>query len=240
MIFSQRIVSYFIDRCRDRGLVYWGPFAGAPATEDSLAHCWMRLLGVYEFYLHPAVENAIAANPSVVVDVGASSGYYSIGLAYRLPDSRHFAFEMQEKERESLARTAAKIVTPVNLRGLCTPVDLVEIAQTEPQGFLVMDCEGAERELLGETVYPYLKNWTILLEVHDWHAPGAGEEIYERFEKTHKIETISSQAAGEEEFVSIVPWPLNIYCGRVLKRICEEGRGESGMRFFSMVPKNRP
>jgi hypothetical protein len=63
MIFSQRIVSYFIDRCRDRGVVNWGPFAGAPATEDSLAHCWMRLLGVYEFYLHPAVEAALLAKP---------------------------------------------------------------------------------------------------------------------------------------------------------------------------------
>jgi hypothetical protein len=117
MIFSQKIVSYFIDRCRDRGVVNWGPFAGAPATEDSLAHCWMRLLGVYEFYLHPAVEAAILANPPVVLDVGASSGYYSIGMANRLPGSRHFAFEMQESERESLARTAAKINTTINLMG---------------------------------------------------------------------------------------------------------------------------
>ena len=237
MIFSQRIVSYFIDRCRDRGVVNWGPFAGAPATEDSLAHCWMRLLGVYEFYLHPAVENAIAANPPVVVDVGASSGYYSIGLAYRLPGSQHFAFEMQDSERDSLARAAQKIPSPINLRGLCSPDDLVEIAQTEPQGFLVMDCEGAERELLGETVYPYLKNWTILLEVHDWHAPGVGEEIYERFQKTHSIQTLWSRIAGPKEFHSIVPWPMNIYCSEVLSRMCEEGRGGE-MRFFFMVPKN--
>lgn len=237
MIFSQRIVSFFIDRCRDRGVVNWGPFAGAPATEDSLAHCWMRLLGVYEFYLHPAVEVALLAKPPVVVDVGASSGYYSIGMAYRLPGSRHFAFEMQENERESLARTAPKINTPINLRGLCTPADLVEIAQSEQRGFLVMDCEGAERDLLSDQVHSCLKNWTILLEVHDWHAPGAGEEIYERFQKTHKIQTIRSRTAGQKEFASIVPWPLNLYCGRVLKRICEEGRGEAGMRFFSMLPR---
>jgi len=173
----------------------------------------------------------------VVVDVGASSGYYSIGMAYRLPGSRHFAFEMQENERESLARTAAKINTPINLRGLCTTADLVEIAQNEPRGFLVMDCEGAERELLGDQVHSCLKNWTILLEVHDWHAPGAGEEIYKRFETTHSIQTLWSRTAGPKEFRSIVPWPLNIYCSGVLRRICEEGRGGAGMRFFSMVPK---
>ena len=237
MIFSQRIVSYFIDRCRERGVVNWGPFAGAPATEDSLAHCWMRLLGVYEFYLHAAVEAAISSKPPVVVDVGASSGYYSIGMAYRLPDSQHFAFEMQEKERESLARTAAKINTPINLRGLCTPADLAEIAQCETRGFLVMDCEGAEKELLHDQVHSCLKNWTILLEVHDWHAPGAGEEIYKRFETTHSIQTLWSRSAGPKEFRSIVPQPLNIYCSGVLRRTCEEGRGQAGMRFFSMVPK---
>jgi hypothetical protein len=237
MIFSQRIVSYFIDRCRRRAVVNWGPFAGAPATEDSLAHCWMRLLGVYEFYLHPYVESAISANPPVVVDVGASSGYYSLGLAYRLPGSRHIAFEMQEAERASLLRTATKVAASIDLRGLCSPEDIVEIARSESRGFLVMDCEGAERELLGDKVHPCLKNWTILLEVHDWQAPGAGEEIYERFQKTHKIETIRSRAAGKKEFASIVPWPLNLYCWRVLKRICEEGRGEAGMRFFFMVPR---
>lgn len=238
MIFSQRIVSYFIDRCRRRGVVNGGPFAGAPATEDSLAHCWMRLLGVYEFYLHPHVESAISANPPVVVDVGASSGYYSIGLAYRLPQSRHIAFEMQEAERASLLRTAKKVSVSIDLRGLCSPEDIVEIARSQPRGFLVMDCEGAERELLGDKVHPHLKNWTILLEVHDWHAPGAGEEIYARFQGTHSIETIWSRSAGPNQFRSIVPLPLNFYCSGVLRKICEEGRGGAGMRFFSMVPKS--
>lgn len=240
MIFSQKVTSHFIDRCRNRGVVNWGPFAGAPATEDSLAHCWMRLLGVYEFYLHPAVEAAILAKPPVVVDVGASSGYYSIGMAHRLPGSRHVAFEMQDSERESLARTAQKLPISIDLRGLCTPQDLMEIARTEPRGFLVMDCEGAERELLGDEVHSCLKNWTILLEVHDWHAPGAGEEINARFEKSHFIQTLRSRSAGPKEFHSIVPWPLNIYCGGVLRKVCEEGRGDAGMRFFSMVPKNCP
>ncbi len=127
---------------------------------------------VYQNYLHPAVEAAILSNPPVVVDVGASSGFYSIGLAYRLPGSQHFAFEMQDGERKSLARTAQNLPSTINLRGLCTPDDLVDIARSEPRGFLVMDCDGAERELLGDQVHSHLKNWTILLEVHDCHAPG--------------------------------------------------------------------
>ena len=59
MIFSQKIVSGFIDQCRRRGMVNWGPFAGAPATEESLEHCWMRLLGVYESYHNPCVGDSV-------------------------------------------------------------------------------------------------------------------------------------------------------------------------------------
>ena len=235
MIFSQRIISYFIDRCRDRGVVNYGPFAGAPATEDSLVHCWNRLLGIYEFYLHGCVEAAIAAKPSVIVDVGASSGYYSIGMAFRLPDSRHIAFEMEERERESLVRTASKISTPITLKGRCHAGDVIEIATAYPEGFLIMDCEGAERHLLGEEVWPHLKHWSILLEVHDWHSPGVGDEIFERFQTTHHIETMWSRAAGDQEIRSILPWPMHIYCKQVLARVCEENRG-GRMRFFYMTP----
>jgi hypothetical protein len=34
-------------------------FAGVPATEDSLHHCWMRLFGGYESYLNPCVRDAV-------------------------------------------------------------------------------------------------------------------------------------------------------------------------------------
>jgi hypothetical protein len=236
MIFAQRIVSYYIDQIRSKGVINFGPFAGVPATEDSLQHCWVRLLGIYEFYLHDCIERAIAANPNAVVDVGASSGYYSFGMASRLPKSKHIAFEMLESERASLLRTASKISVPIDLRAGCKPQDLVQIANEHRRGFLIMDCEGAERELLGDAVCPGLKNWMVLLEVHDWHAPGAGEEILNRFEASHEIQILWSRKPAPQEFRSVVPWPFNYYCAGVLSRMCDEGRG-GGMRFFFMVPK---
>jgi hypothetical protein len=236
MILAQRIVSHYIEKIRSKGVINFGPFIGVPATEDCLQHCWMRLLGIYEFYLHGYIERAIRFEPNAVVDVGASSGYYSIGMASRLPSAKHIAFEMQHSERDSFLRTASKISVPIDLRAECKPNDLIKIADENRRGFLIMDCEGAERELLGDAVCTGLRDWMILLEVHDWHAPGSGEEILQRFGATHEIQILWSQKPTPQEFRSVVPWPFNYYCAGVLSRMCDEGRG-GGMRFFLMVPK---
>jgi hypothetical protein len=236
MIFDQRIVSRQIDKIRSKGKINFGPFAGVSATEDCLQHCWMRLLGIYEFYLHGCIERAIGFEPNAVVDVGASTGYYSIGMAFRLPRAKHIAFEMQQSERDSFLRTASKISVPIDLKTECKPQDLIQIAEENRRGFLIIDCEGAERELLGDAVCPGLRDWMVLLEVHDWHAPGAGEEILQRFGSSHDIQILWSRNPSPWEFRSVVPWPFNYYCAGVLSRICDEGRG-GGMRFFFMVPK---
>ncbi len=238
MIFAQRIVSHCIDKIRAKGVINFGPFAGVPATEDALHHCWNKLLGIYEFYLHGCIEKAISLNPAVVVDVGASSGYYSIGMASRLPSARHIAFEMLERERALFSLTAMQLPIKIDLRAECTPDDLILIGKEHRRGMLVMDCEGAERDLLGDAVCAVLKDWIVLLEVHDWHAPGAGEEIFQRFGKSHEIEVLWSCKPSPQEFLSVVPWPLNVYCEDVLSRMCNEGRGGK-MRFFFMVPKGK-
>ena len=236
MLFSQRISSWAINRYKNSGRVATGPFAGAPATEDAVAQTWNRLLGIYEFYLHPVLEDVIRSKPKVVVDVGASSGYYSVGLGFRLPESLHYAFEMDDKERASLERTATRINAKIEALGFCMPQNLIEIARSHDSGLLVMDCEGGEKQLLGDEIKNHLAKWTILLEVHDYHAPGAGEEIQKRFEPTHDIKEIWSRPPVASDFKFLLKWPLNIYCEKALQRMCEEGRNGS-MRFFYMTPR---
>ena len=237
MIFAHRLAYRAIEKFRKKGVVALGPFAGSPAAEDSIQHCWMRLLGVYEFYLHPYIEDAILQRPPVVVDVGTSTGYYSIGLAYRLTKSKHIAFEMQSGERESLSRTASKIPTAINLKGLCTVDALREITMQFDRGLLVMDCEGGERELLCDMIHRQLGKWSVILEVHDWHSPGVGEEIQKRFVQSHHVQEIWSREPKAADFSGLLPWPLNYYCEKPLAKICAENRGENGMRFFYMTPK---
>ena len=214
----------------------YGPFEGTPATEDALHHCWSRLLGVYEFYLHHFLEDAIKASPDVVVDVGAATGYYSVGLGSRLPSAQHIAFEMNDEERASLVRTVSRAGLRVDSRGECKIVDLIEIASLANSGFLVMDCEGGERYLLGNEVAPALRRWSILVEVHEGPDKGLGEELIRRFSVTHKIVEAWSVAPTAKQFQFLLPWPLNFFCTKVLQNMCEEGRGGS-MQFLYMTPR---
>src|SRR5947207_8629242 len=78
-----------------RGLIIQaGPFAGmryvAPATGRTILP---KLLGSYETELHSIVEQVIAADHRVVINIGCAEGYYAVGLALRLPNSRVYAFD---------------------------------------------------------------------------------------------------------------------------------------------------
>ena len=57
------------------------------------------MLGTYEKELNSVIEEACAAHPSLIVDVGAAEGYYACGMALRNPQARVVAFEMQAKGR---------------------------------------------------------------------------------------------------------------------------------------------
>ena len=56
-----------------------------------------KLLGVYEDELHDFIESAIAQKPDIVINVGCAEGYYSIGLASRLPTTTVTAVDVDGK-----------------------------------------------------------------------------------------------------------------------------------------------
>lgn len=230
------MASAAIDRCRQKMVVTSGPFQGTPATVDALEHDWGRLLGVYEIWLQEAISDVLRRQPDVVVDVGASTGCYSIGFANALPNAKHIAFEMDESERDKFRKTASKITTPIDLRGFCSVDELLKITQDYHKGFLMMDCEGFERELLNDQVHLNLNSWSLLVEIHDWHAPGVGNEIQQRFANTHKISEIWNRDYNARDFNFLFIFPINYLLFSVLSRMCDDKRN-SKMRWFYMTPK---
>ena len=104
------------------------------------------------------------------------------------------------------------------------------------RGFLLMDCEGNEEQLLSASICEPLARWHILLEVHDFQAPGAGDRIFELFSATHDVEIIHSRQPDRSTLAAIAPWPLNALCLDAFQDMFDEGRGGS-MRFFHFTPK---
>ena len=146
---------------RHHGLtVRAGPFAGMVYPEFAVGRGELvvaQLLGAYERELQPAIERVVAAAPEQIVDVGASDGYYAVGLALRCPRSSVHAFELNPFPAEVCRRLAEVngVAGRVQLRGECRREDLA--ALEDRPSFVLSDCEGGEDVLMDPDAVPLLR-----------------------------------------------------------------------------------
>ena len=165
-----------------------GPFAGLRLNYEALAvHGAPKYLGTYEQELHSTVERAIGLKPGVVLNVGCAEGYYSVGFALRLPDALVLAADADPKAVKATQHNAALNNVRVSGVGIIKSRHLDRHLKG-PGCLVVMDCEGAEFELLDPVRDPILLRSHIVVEVHPDF--GTDSEIAKRFSKTHDIERI--------------------------------------------------
>jgi hypothetical protein len=188
-----------------QGLVQQGPFEGMlilPISSWGDGDSASKLLGVYEDELHGVVNNVIDSNPDHVINVGCAEGYYTIGFAHVLPKSTGVAIDMD---------MSAVNVCNKNLRA--NKIDNVQAyhkegnhtwLQSQCDGaknpFLLMDCEGAELDLLDLKDIPALSKTQILVECHDCVRPGITQTLQERFKDTHTITLIQQKYKDPYQF----------------------------------------
>ena len=133
--------------------VLTGPFVGMryPASfVPRLLFHGPYQVGSFEHELHPAIGEIADSGPATVVNVGSAEGYYSVGMALRLPGSRVVAYEVDERLQAAARRLAESnaVGARIETRGLCTVAELAgleaRIAGAGTGGAaVIMDCEGA-------------------------------------------------------------------------------------------------
>jgi len=182
-----------------------GPFAGLEFVGDAVYRpdladgITAKLLGCFERELHPSIERALARGYSTFVNVGAAEGYYAVGLAMRAPDSRVYAFEI-DQDRRDLCREIARangVEDRVELAGECDPEWLAQLAD---ECFAIVDCEGCEIDLLGPAQAANLSRSDLIVELHDFIDPQSSSTIIERFSGTHRCERIPATPRHSGEF----------------------------------------
>lgn len=172
-----------------RFVVAAGPFRGLKLSREAMILDMSfvpKLLGAYEAELHQSIETAIACEPDTIVNVGAGDGYYAAGLARRLPSALVIAYDLHPSARRAtrnLAR-ANGVYDRLSLKGECRRGDL---AYLDERTFLVMDCEGAEGELLGTET---LGCANLIVELHEHLRPGVTEAVSGRFAGTHDVRVV--------------------------------------------------
>ncbi len=195
-----------------KGITQDGPFMG----QQLLRHAsWgagdlsCKLLGCYEAELHTALEVAIRKNPEISVNVGCAEGYYAIGLALRLPCTRHYAYDIDPAARAvcQQAAEANGVDDLLTIGGECHKETLIELFKNRTSGLLVLDCEGAEADLLTPDVVPSLAASDIIIECHDHLVPGVSQTLMDRLSATHTCRLVREGARDPSGSPLLQPLP---------------------------------
>jgi SAM-dependent methyltransferase len=183
-----------------------GPFAGMTyLAQPSEGGVTAKLLGVYEACLQPFFESLPERGYDAVLNVGCAEGYYAIGCARLLPGTPVLAWDIDPRARQMCAELARinEVEGQIDLRDRFEPGDLpgarAELkgrSGREPHALLVMDCEGAEFELLNPAQANY--SWLdIVVEVHPDQTRTLAM-LTERFRDTHEIEVKQAETVVPE------------------------------------------
>src|SRR3954451_22929390 len=95
----------------------------------------------------------------------------------RAPQARVIAYDLDATARQYCSKLAALngVDDRIDVRGRCTLEEMREVVSD--RSLVVMDGEGAEVELLNPDAVPGLITSRIVLELHDFLVPGAGEAV---------------------------------------------------------------
>lgn len=218
------------------GLVQIGPFQGlaiVPKTMWGDGDTAAKLLGQYENELHDFVEHAVATDPDLILNIGCAEGYYSTGLARRLPAVPVIAVDMDARSAP-IVNDNAMANQLSNVTVITQQVDHAWLQQNTDRAqrpFLVFDCEGAELDLLDPAAVPALHKATMLVECHDCIIPNLTKTLQQRFEHTHEVRAVDQTYKDSYQFDFLRPLSdCDKWC------LVHEGR-PSTMTWLYMTPR---
>lgn len=190
--------------CGGRILVHSGPFQGMELAPDvDLASNVNKIVGSYEAELHTVIRELASCPPRTIINVGAAEGYYAVGLARLIANCRVWAFEMDPSQQRRCAETARcnGVQDRVTIRGKCDAHTLAGLDLRE--AFLLVDCEGAELEILDPSAVASLRQARLLVELHDAVCPGCSRILWKRFHDTHDMNFISAVARSPSDYACL-------------------------------------
>jgi hypothetical protein len=205
---------------RRHGLVvHDGPFAGMRFPDMAVGRSTFlipQLLGAYERELREVIDDVVDRGFEQIVDIGAAEGYYAVGLARACPASVVHAYEMDAFAAGICRALAAAngISGTLELHGECTPAALAALPARNT--FVLCDVEGAEDRLMDPAAVPWLRTAMLLVELHDFAAPGIEGRIRDRFSASHRVRVIPSECRYAEDFPRVMDLPERTYADRVL------------------------
>lgn len=145
-------------------IVKRGPFEGLKlATRGAWSDgdVLTKIIGSYEQELHPYLMKIVESKPSALLNIGASDGFYALGMKRLLPDAHVYAYDIDEESRDVLDACASANDAPVE--------NLMDFSFSEMAAFkeydslaFIIDCEGCEVgiEAIPSDILASLRSWS--------------------------------------------------------------------------------
>ncbi len=189
-----------ISLIEERGtVVQGGPFQGMAFADRSVEGCHVpKLLGCYESELHPHILAAAERGYDAVINIGASEGYYAIGLARLMPNAQIYAYDTNTAAHAVCRELAVRnnVSHRVTIGSIFEGDDFERFA--DQRTLVFCDIEGGEAELLDPQRYPALRSMDIIVELHDGPRATPSVLIPQRFRDTHSVKMVPHGAGTME------------------------------------------
>jgi hypothetical protein len=243
-----RFVHYPLKQLRTRNPDFWlylllrrvrgGPFAGLRYVGESPSpQIGPFLLGLGEMEIWPFVRRLLAGEFDAFVNVGATEGYYAVGLARFSRIPRVISYEGSRLGRILTRFMARKngVAGRLEVRGLCDPALLADALAPFARPALLIDVEGYEEALVDPARVPALRRATMIIELHEHQRPMA-DLLRPRFAATHEIEEIWTRPRTLDDLPRNL-WPATLFFrrARLLALGTEPRLGP--MRWWLLTPK---
>jgi hypothetical protein len=158
-----------------------------------------KMLGCYERELHTVIKDCIGKVYSHVLTIGCAEGYYTVGLAVKMPHAEHIAFDTDGIARTLLQRIATMngVSDRIKIRAFCDGAELNALL-SKSRALIICDCEGFEKDLFAGAAVDNLSNCDILVELHDFADVSIYPTIHGLFQQTHQETIIDSFSVAKK------------------------------------------
>jgi tRNA/tmRNA/rRNA uracil-C5-methylase (TrmA/RlmC/RlmD family) len=146
----------------------------------------------------------------VIINVGAGTGNYAIGLAQRIPSVLVLAYEYDQETQEILRRNIQlnNVEDRVTILGKCdlTKLEIALNQSSDQKVLVIVDCEGCEFDLLDPNLIEGITNADLLVEIHFHMYDDEKTTFLNRFIDSHEIQLIDVEVREPDDYPELSTW----------------------------------
>ena len=149
-----------------------------------------KILGLYENQILKWVQQK---KFDLFIDIGASDGYYALGMLHSKTALKAITFEISAEDRK-IAKTSAilnNVDDKILIKGEAISPEIIQILNKFSNGLIIIDIEGGEYSLITRELLEAAKYFHFIIEIHNTTHPDIKTNLVNYCNEFHNIEILT-------------------------------------------------